>query len=581
MRIKHHSKSRRDFLRRSLAVAGACACPVPASYGGTEDAKFDYDLVIYGGTSAAVTAAVQARRMGRSVVIVCPEKHLGGLTTSGLGWTDSKNGNAIGGLAREFYQRVWQLYSHSSVWTRQTRDSYLEQKISAQPGLAMDDQRRVMWTFEPHAAERVVEQWLASEQIPVFRDEWLDRTGGVIKRGATIIAIRTLSGKRFSGRMFLDAGYEGDLMAAAGVEYRIGRDSAHEFGEPLNGIRFFVKGMDSYHGEPYPDVDPYVIPGKPESGLIAGIESTFTNPAMLGEADAKRLQCFTFRLCLTNDSENRVPFARPADYDERHYELLFRLLKHGGEAGFTTEAMPNRKTDANSLGHMSGDFVGGSFSIADGWTYSDASYARRKQIVAAHRSYQAGLLWTLQNHQRVPARIQRCLAQWGLSKDEFIDNGNWPYQLYVREARRMVGVTMVTQHHVQMQPGYAVANPIGLGSYSLDSHVVRRVVVDGKIRDEGGFYVWCDKPYPLPYGCIVPQRRDATNLLSPVALSATHAAFGSIRMEPTYMILGQAAATAAVLALKNGIAVQDVNYGDLAKRLAADGQRLTMEAAAA
>lgn len=573
MQGKDHSQSRREFLHRSLVAGAVFALPIPG-YGGNEYANFDYDLVIYGGTCAAITAAVQARRMGHTVVIVCPEKHLGGLTTSGLGWTDSKNGNAIGGLAREFYQRIWRFYNQPDVWTRQPRAAY--SKVPAQPGLAMDDQHEIMWTFEPHAAERVIEDWLASEKIPVFRDEWLDRTHGVIKHGAAIVAIKTLSGKRFSARMFLDAGYEGDLMAASGVKYRVGRDSAHEFGEPLNGIYFPTKGEDAHSSDAYLGVDPYVLPGKPESGLIAGIEGVFTNSALLGEADPKRLQCFNFRLCLTADAENRVLVTRPEDYDERRYELLFRLLKRRKRIGFSTDPMPNRKIDANSVGRMSFDFVGGSFSIADGWTYSEASYQLREQIVAAHRSYQQGLLWTLQNHERIPVDGQRRLARWGLSKDEFIDNGNWPYQLYVREARRMVGVTMVTQHHVQMKPGYEVADPIGLGSYSLDSHIVRRVVVDGKICDEGGFYVWWDKPYPLPYGCIVPQRSDVTNLLSPVTLSATHAAFGSIRMEPTYMILGQAAATAAVLALESKVAVQDLRYSDLARRLIADGQRLRM-----
>lgn len=574
--------TRRDFVRRSALTAAAAAAALPLAAGAESEqepaAETVYDLVIYGGTSAAVTAAVQARRMGATVAIVCPEKHLGGLTTSGLGWTDSKDGRAIGGLAREFYERVWKHYADDARWTRQTRDSYLAQKVNAQPGPAIDEARKVMWTFEPHAAERVVEAWLAEEKVPVFRGEWLDRgPKGVEKQGARIAAIRTLSGKRFRGRMFLDAGYEGDLMAAAGVPYRVGRDSAREYDEPLNGVRFPIKGVDRYHGEgAYAGIDPFVTPGDPKSGLIRGVEEVWETgkPQPLGDADPLRLQSFNFRLCLTRERANRVPFAKPEGYDEREYELLFRLLAVGKESGFTTQAMPNRKTDSNSQGSMSGDFVGGNFSAREKWTFSESSYDHRRRVIEAHRRYQLGLLWTLQNHARVPDTQKAKIAPWGLAADEFADNDNWPYQLYIREARRMNGVAVVTQHHVQLKPGFAVKDPIGLGSYSLDSHSVRRVVVNGEIRSEGGFYIWWDTPYPLPYGCILPPKTAATNLLVPVTVSATHAAFGSIRMEPTYMILGQSAATAAVLALRGNVAVQDLSYADLATRLAADRQVL-------
>lgn len=568
--------SRRDFLRRSLSLAGGLAVTKTARAARKRGREHEYDLVIYGGSSAAVTAAVQAVRMGHSVAIVCPETHLGGLTTSGLGWTDSKNGNAIGGLAREFYHRVWQFYNRPDAWTRQTRASYLAQNILAQPGPAMDDARQVMWTFEPHAAEQVMEAWLAAEKVAVFRGEWLDREKGVVKRGTQIESLTMLSGQQFRAKMFIDAGYEGDLMAAAGISYRIGRDSAHEWNEPLNGIRFMLKNIDKYYSDnEYPGIDPYVLPGKLESGFITGIEGVFTDMNSLGNADPKRLQSFNYRLCLTTDPANHVPFARPAGYEEREYELLFRLLASGEQSGFTTQAMPNHKIDANGRGHMSSDFIGGSFSASAGWTYSELNYERRKQIAAAHRRYQEGLLWTLQNHERVPAAMRQSTT-WGLSRDEFADNGNWPYQLYVREARRMNGVQVVTQHHVQQKQGYEVSDSIGMGSYSLDSHTVRRVVVDGMIRNEGSFYVWEDKPYPLPAGSILPRRNEITNLLAPVTVSATHAAFGSIRMEPTYMILGQSAATIAVLALRRGVPVQDVGYDALAKQLTADGQVLKM-----
>ena len=571
-------RTRRAFLCQSLGVAGGLSA---ASISRAAPNENTYDVVIYGGTPAAVTAAVQVKRMGQSVAIVCPDAHIGGLTISGLGWTDSKNGAAIGGLAREFYHRIWQFYQNPDAWTQQTRDSYIAQKVGAQPGIALDDTKQVMWTFEPHAALHVMENWLNEEKIPVFKNEWLDRgKNGVIKQGAKITAMRTLSGKVFKAKVFIDAGYEGDLMASAKIPHRVGRDAAIDWSEPLNGVRFTIAGVDRYHSaDAYQGVDPYLIPGKPESGFIAGVEGKWDEAQTpLGAADTKRLQSFNYRLCLTTEAKNRAAFPKPKNYDEKQYELLFRLLATGKESSWTTQAMPNLKTDSNNQGSMSGDFVGGSFSLPEHLTYSSATYGRRKQMLADHRTYQQGLLWSLQNHERVPSELRTRLAPWGLAKDEFADNENWPYQVYVREARRMEGITTVTQHHVQKRPGFSVQDSVGLGSYSLDSHVVRRVVIDGGIRDEGGFYVFWDKPYPIPYGCLVPKSDDCLNLLVPVTVSATHAAFGSIRMEPTYMILGQAAGAAACLAIKQNVSVQTVPYADLAKQLAQDKQVLAWAA---
>jgi hypothetical protein len=554
-------------------VAGGVALGGPEIWAAAQTPVQTYDIVVYGGTSAGVTAAIQAARMSKSVALVCPETHLGGMTTSGLGWTDTKSTKAIGGLAREFYHRVWQYYQSTDVWTRQTRESYSRQP--AQVGLAMDEKTQTMWTFEPHAAERVLEQWLAGEKVAVFRGDGLDRKHGVTKSGGRITEIRTLGGKRYRGRMFIDAGYEGDLMAAAGVRFRIGRDSAEEYHESLNGVRFMVPGANRYYSaDEYAGIDPYVVPGKPSSGLIAGIEGVFEDGPKLGEADS-RLQSFNYRLCLAHAPDQRVPITQPDGYDEQHYELLFRLFAAGQTAGFSDQPMPNHKTDSNDQGRMSFDFIGGDFSATGHWNYSDADDALRRRIVADHRRYQQGLIWTLQNHPRTPEAVRAHLGIWGLAADEFTDNGHWPYQLYVREARRMVGQTVVTEHHVRQERGYKVSDPIGLGSYSLDSHVVRRVVSAGKIRNEGGFYVYWPKPYPIPYGAIVPQRGDAANLLAPVTLSTTHAAFGSFRMEPTYMLLGQAAATAAALALDSRTSVQDVDYNRLRTRLLSDGQVLS------
>lgn len=534
-----------------------------------------FDLVVYGGTAAAVSAAIQADRMGLRTALVSPDKHLGGMVSSGLGWVDSKDGRAVGGLAREFHKRVWRHYRKPESWTRSNRDEY-QARVHAQPGPTIDDKEEVMWTFEPHVAEQIFDDWLAETKVTVFRDEWLDRSpNGVSVEEGRIIGFHTLSGRRFEGAMFIDATYEGDLMAAAGVTYRVGRDAASEFNESLNGLYFKKPGMMYADGaiKSYANVDPYVVPGDPESGLIKGIEGPLKPEENLGDPDG-RLQSFNLRLCLTNDPSNRVAITPPPNYKESDYELLLRVYEGGTECGFSTQEMPNAKTDSNNHGSFSLDYVGGNYSVAEGWNYSEASYEHRARILQDHQDYTRGLLWTIMNNPRIPAEDRAKWSTWGLCADEFTDNDHWPHQVYVREARRMWGTTIMTQHHVQCVPGYEIADSIGLGSYSLDSHNIRRVIVEGKIRAEGGFYLFSKQVYPISYGAIIPKRGEVTNLLVPVTVSATHAAFGSIRMEPTYMILGQSAATAAALALRGKTSVQDVPYAELAERLSADGQVL-------
>ena len=538
-----------------------------------------YDIVVYGGTCSGITAAIQAKRMGKDVVLVCPEEHLGGLTISGLGWTDTKDTNCIGGLSREFYHRIWQYYNDPDAWIYQSRSSY---NVGWQAGPGIQDSSQTMWTFEPHVAEEVFEQWLAEENITVVRNRWLDRSAaGVQKQGNRITSIRTLSynndfgfseAETYAGKMFIDASYEGDLMATAGVSYRIGRDNNSEYGETLNGIYFKSSDL-SPEKSPYKNIDPYVVPGDPESGFIRQVEGEFTDMSQIGKAD-KRLQAFNYRMCMTDVASNRVPIEKPLAYDERDYELLFRLYEAGQNPGFTDQRMPNLKTDNNNSGLMSLDWPGGNYSMKDNWVYSEASYTERMNYVKRQRDYQQGLLWTMLYHPRVPSSSRSSRVKWGLPKDEFEDNGHWPYFSYVREARRLEGEMVMTEHHVKMKSGYTVYDSIGQGSYSLDSHVVRRVVIDGTIWDEGGFYVWWSTGYPISYKAIVPQRSQTNNLLVPVCLSASHAAFGSIRMEPTYMILGQSAATAAVIAIDYEYDVQDVPYGVLRTQLLRDGQRL-------
>lgn len=537
-----------------------------------------WDIVIYGSTCSGITAAIQAKRMGKSVILISPDAHLGGLTISGLGWTDTKDTECIGGLAREFYHRIWVYYNDPSKWVYQTRSSY---NISWQAGSAIQNGSETMWTFEPHAAEAVFEQWLQEAGVTVMRNRWLDRgPGGVIKKSNRITGIKTLSyeadfgfapAETCFGTMFIDASYEGDLMASAGVSYRIGRDSNSEYNETLNGIYFNSANL-SPGNSPYYGVDPYVIPGEPSSGLIRQIEGPFTDTSQIGKAD-NRLQAFNFRMTLTDVAANRVPIPKPAGYDEKDYELLFRLYEARQNPGFTTQRMPNLKCDNNNDGRMSLDWPGGNFSIDDARVYSEASYAERMNIIRRHRDYVQGLLWTMLYHPRVPEAAQNSRTKWGLSKDEFADNENWPYFAYVREARRMEGEMVMTEHHVKMTSS-DVTDSIGQGSYSLDSHVVRRVVIQDTIWDEGGFYLSWSTGYPISYRAVLPKRNQASNLLVPVCLSASHAAFGSIRMEPTYMILGQSAATAAALAIENACDVQQVPYGLLRTRLLQDGQRL-------
>lgn len=570
------SKAKRSWCRRlsglvamisSLSIFMSAVQPAQAKTSPDET----YDVIVYGGTAAAVAAAIEAGHMGVRVLLLSPDKHLGGMTSSGLGWTDSKDGDALGGLTREFYHRVWQYYRRPEAWTRSKREEYAA-RVHAQPGKTIDDEKEVMWTFEPHVAEKIFDEWLAGTRVVVKRDAWLDRKNGVTVKDHRIVQIGTLSGETYAARAFIDATYEGDLMAAAGVSYRVGRDSAQEYGESLNGI-FFKKLDDPRQEESLQKIDPYVVKGDPKSGFVAGIDGEMPAGEKIGDADT-RLQSFNYRLCLTTIAENRVPVGKPKNYNEARYEFLYRLYEVGQPSGFSAEEMPNGKTDSNNSGRMSLDFIGGNYSIAGGWNYSESDYEHRKQIIRNHVDYTRGLLWTLMNSPRIPEKDRMKWSQYGLAADEFADNGNWPYQLYVREARRMLGRTMMTQHHIELKPGYEIADSIGLGSYSLDSHGVRRVVIDGKIRFDGGFYIFRKQPYPISYGAIVPREAEIRNLLVPVTLSATHAAFGSIRMEPTYMILGQSAGAAAALSVIGKTSVQEVPYETLKARLLAAGQRL-------
>jgi len=540
-------------LLHGLLVFGVFAWSVRAA---------DHDVVIYGGTSAGVIAAVQARRMGCSVIVVSPDRHLGGLSSSGLGFTDTGNKAVIGGLARDFYHRVFLHYQRPEAWTQEARSEY---GGAGQGRPAEDGANRTMWIFEPHVAEEVFEDYVRESGIEVVRDAWLDRAHGVRMHDGRITAITTLDGRTYRGRVFLDATYEGDLMAAAGVDYRVGREANSEYGEEHNGVQVGVLGHRHHFGVlPHP-VSPYRVPGDPTSGLVPGVSPE--PPGAFGRAD-RRVQAYCFRLCLTTVPCNRVPIERPAGYDPEQYALLLRVLDAGWAEFFQKfDPIPNRKTDVNNHGPFSFDDIGASYD------YSEASYARRREIIAAHRRYQQGLLWFVGHDPRVPAALRAEMQHWGLAKDEFADNGHWSPQLYIREARRMVGTFVMTENELRrLRP---TPQSVGMGSYAIDSHNVQRYVTpDGAVQNEGDIGIDPGAPYQIAYGALAPRREQVDNLLVPVAVSATHIAYGSIRMEPVFMILGQSAATAAVLALKHDVAVQDVSYPELSARLTSDGQVL-------
>jgi hypothetical protein len=539
------------------------ADPLPSDRGpNIHGAVVEADVVVYGSTPSGVMAAVQVARMGRSVVMVTPDKHLGGMSSSGLGFADTGNTAVIGGLAREFHHRIWRHYADPKAWNWQAREKFGNQ---GQGTRARDDAAKTMWVFEPGAAEKIFESFITEYHIPVYRDEWLDRAGGVRKSGATIAQITTLSGKKFAAKMFIDTTYEADLMAAAGVDYHVGREARSVYGEKWNGAQTGVLHHRHHFGVLKQPVSPYVVPEDSKSGVIWGVSAE--PPGEFGARD-KKVQAYCYRLCLTDLPENRVPIAKPGGYDASHYELLLRIFDAGWRETFNKfDSLPNRKTDVNNHGPMSFDFIGGNYD------YPEASYERRREIIGAHRNYQQGWLYFIANDPRVPPDVQQRMKQWGLAKDEFKDNGHWPYQLYIREARRMVGAYVMTEQDIlQQRP---TPDSVGMGSYTIDSHNVQRYITpEGRVQNEGDIGVSTKGAYQIAYRALVPKGEQVNNLLVTSCLSSSHIAFGSIRMEPVLMILGQSAATAAAMAIDEKIPVQQVSYDKLRARLLKDGQIL-------
>ncbi|MFY7794940.1 MAG: FAD-dependent oxidoreductase [Chitinophagaceae bacterium] len=498
----------------------------------------DVDVCIYGATSAGIMAAYTAKMNGKSVALIHPDGHAGGLSTGGLGFTDIGNKYVITGLARDFYRRLGSIYGK------------FEQ-----------------WVFEPRAASTVFDQYLTRAGIRIGFDRQLV---SVQKEGTLIKSIQTESAldpgpktrSTIRARMFLDCTYEGDLMAMAGVSFTIGRESNDIYGETYNGVQMAIHHQ-------FPDgVDPYVVRGDKRSGLLWGISPAPMAPTGSGD---KLVQAYNFRLCLTDSAENRIDISRPADYDSTRYELLarvFELQPHLplNQHYLKMDAVPNRKTDVNNKGPLSTDMIGSNHE------YAMADPATRRRIVREHGSYTKGLLYFLGHDPRVPQHIRKTMLAWGYPRDEFRDNGHWTPQLYVREARRMVGEYVMTQANCQGKT--KVYDPIGMAAYTMDSHNCQRIVVEkngmAMVKNEGDVEIDGFPPYDISYRSIVPRRNECSNLLVPVCLSASHIAYGSIRMEPVFMVLAQSASLAAIQAIERGGSVQDVDVKALQARFKAD-----------
>ena len=495
-----------------------------------------FDVVVYGGTAGGAITAVTTAREGLKTALVEPGNHIGGMVSGGLSWTDYGKKEVIGGTALEFYFRVgkhYDLFRHG---------------------------QEIGWLPEPHVAEQILREMLKEAGVTVYERHRVKQKGGVEKRGTRIESITMENGARFQAKIFADSSYEGDLMAQAGVSYTWGREGTSQYGEPLAGVRertplhqFLVDvPARNANGKLLPEIDAAPV-------------------AAPGSAD-KMVQAYNFRLCLSDVPSTRVSWAKPAGYDPRRYQLLADLLKlRQAKEGKTpllrsvikVDRIANGKADNNNQGAFSTDFIGAS------WDYPEASYAKRDQIRQAHKEYQAGFFYFLANDPQVPEPLRKETNEWGLCKDEFTDTDNWPFQLYVREARRMVGEYVAVQKDLQTE--LTKPDPIGMGSYNSDSHNVHRVVdAQGFARNEGDMQV-AVKPYQIPFRVILPKRGEATNLLVPVAFSASHVAYSSMRMEPQYMIIGQAAGVAAKMTIDAGVAVQEIDSKLLTARLRAQG----------
>ena len=510
-----------------------------------------FDICVYGETASGVIAAVQAARMGKSVVLISKNKHVGGLATSGLTATDMNRNDMVGGLAREFYQRVYDYYLNPAVWRNENREVFFERAFK-RTYRGKNDERRMQWVYESKVAEQIMLDMLEEAGAKLWTNERLDLDKGVQKSGREIKQIFLESGKTIRAKVFIDASYEGDLLAKAGVSYTVGRESNDTYDETYNGYHVnFTNGTD------LTAIDPYVVPGDKSSGLLPYIDANV--PIKQGQAD-KRVQAYCYRVTLTDDPTNRVKVQKPKNYNPLWYEVLVRRIQSNPDLTLqkiiTLTPMPNRKTDTNHL-----DFFGASYD------YAEADYKQRMEIEQLHRDYALGMLWLLEHDPRIPQHIRYEMKDWGLAKDEFEETGNFPHHMYVREARRMIGEYVMVEKNVTKKNRVGVSHPIGVGSYPLDCHYVSKVLDEnGKLRYEGTIFEPVT-PYSISYYSLTPKREECTNLLVPVCLSASHVAISSLRMEPVYMVLGQSAAVAASMAIDARQSVQDISYELLEQKL--------------
>ncbi|HPM30646.1 MAG TPA: FAD-dependent oxidoreductase [Chryseolinea sp.] len=519
------------FTRNLFAVATLLLCSSISQLSGQN--TIEVDVCVYGGTSAGVIAAYTSSKKGKSTILIEPGRHLGGLSTGGLGYTDIGNKYIITGLALDFYRRIGKQYEK------------LEQ-----------------WTFEPKVAEAIFNDYAARGG---FQKRFEMRLKSVKKTGTKITEIVVENSNNpnpatditIKAKMFLDCGYEGDLMAQAGVSFTVGREAKSTYNEYWNGVQ-----LTNLHQFPN-GIDPYVAPGQPQSGFLWGISDA---PLMANGTGDNKAQAYNYRICLTSNAQNRIEITEPVGYDASRYELLLRLMtalnkKSLGDY-FIWSYLPNNKVDVNSKGGFSTDMVGMNYN------YPNGSYAQRKQIILDHEIYTKGLLYFLGHNPKVPIEIRTAMLKWGYPKDEYIDNGNWSPQLYIREARRMVGNYIMTS--ANCNGGRVVTDGVGRAAYPMDSHNVQRLVVNGQVKNEGNVEVGGFGPYPVAYNALIPKSAECTNLLVPVCLSASHIAYGSIRMEPVFMVLAQSSATAAVMAIDANTDVQNVNVPQLQQNLEND-----------
>lgn len=532
---------------KKLFVIMIALCATMVAQGAT----IKTDVCIYGESASGVVAAIQSARLGKKTVLVSKNSHVGGLATSGLTATDINRQDQVGGIAAEFYGRIWDYYIQPEVWRNQTREEFMESS-KKRTFTGKNDDRQIQWVYESGIAEKIMKQMLAEAGVEVVYDAPLNLDKGATVRGGKIQAIHLLNGVDVKAKMFLDCSYEGDLMAAAGVSHIIGRESTEQYGEDMAGIRKFN-----------------FIPTSPYLNGTDGELIPYVAPEMYGELGSAdhRTQAYCYRVTLTDDPENLIPIEKPENYNPALYEIVIRRFAMEPELLLkniiTFTPMPNRKTDTNHL-----DFFGASSGYAEG------DYATRARMEQEHKDYAVGMLYCLGHDERVPEHIRQEMLRWGWPKDEFVENGGFPYQIYVREARRMVGEKVMTQHNVQKSNRVAVEHSVGIGTYMMDCHFVSYVAGDGGVIVEGGIFT-NTRPYAIDYYSLTPKKSECKNLLVPVCLSASHVAYTTIRMEPTYMVLGQSAAVAAVQAINSKRAVQDIDYPTLRTKLEELGQLLT------